>query len=235
MVRRILEGTEFAALPAYYINLLDAARLQKLEKLLSLPLVRDGVTASDLCVVNKMDAAPEGFRAALDEKLAALGKPAAVCFANLQDSESLPGAVAEPLRRFLDPAAAVAAAPESPAGHRHAHDHHGEPAVCAEESSRDNPVLLPGPRVAAAFDALVRAVEAAGGTVAHIKAVLAGRDGGRVFLQSTGTGEGTPADLPRDIAPARIVLNAIAWNIRPEQLRALTREFLCTCHDSSKP
>ncbi len=72
LVRQLLSGTDLASLPLLQVNTLDAARLEKIVKVISLPVIRQGIETADLCVINKIDAAPVGVRrgAGTDRRLA---------------------------------------------------------------------------------------------------------------------------------------------------------------------
>jgi len=228
MVRGMLAGTDLAALPLLQVNVLDAARLGRIEKMLDIPVVRQGVEAADLCVVNKIDAVPEGFRESSEERVRKIRPDVRVYFTNLSASESLPDSLAEPLRQFF--LGIPPAPPQSGPTSRH-HDHHGDPSVCALEFLPSTPARVSGEAIRSAFDALIHGIESAGGLIGHVKVALIGAEGSRHFLNSTGIGRPEASLLPEQASIARVVINAIAWRIDQAALESLTRQFLCICHD----
>ncbi len=228
MVRNMLAGTDLASLPLLQVNILDAARLDRIEKMLDLPVVRQGIEASDLCVVNKLDAVPDGFRKSFEERVRKIRPDARVDFTNLSASESLPDSLAEPLQNFF---LGIPAAPLSSGITPNDHDHHGHPSVCALEYLPPRPTRYSGEAIRIAFDALIVGIGSSGGLIGHVKAALIGEDGARHFLNSTGIGRPESAPLPGEVPVTRVVINAIAWRINRPDLESLTRQFLCIFHD----
>lgn len=228
MVRSILCGTDFESLPLLQVNLLDAARLKQIEKILSLPIVREGIEASDICVVNKIDAAPEGFRKELEARVRDIRPDAQVHFTNLSASDTLQGSLAAPLLEFFRGTQARSAPYrlESSDTSQHEHEHHGHPSVCAAEIESTSLEPLSSAKIQIAFDDLIRGIGAVNGLIGHVKVALIGKDGARYFLNSTGIErrEGTP--LPDNIAVSRVVINCIASQIEQSKLKSLTQKFL---------
>lgn len=228
MVRSMLAGTDLSSLPLLQVNVLDAARLGRIEKMLDIPVVRQGVEASDLCVINKIDAVADGFRESFEERVRKIRPDARVYFTNLSASESLPDSLADPLRDFFR---GIPLAASQFSDHPHHHDHYGDPAVCALEFLPPTPARIFGEAIRSAFDALIHGIEAAGGLIGHVKVALIGAEGSRHFLNSTGIGRPDASLLPDDVSTARVVINAIAWRIDRSVLESLTRQFLCIFHD----
>jgi G3E family GTPase len=224
MVRQILSGTDLASLPLLQVNILDAARLQRIEKLIAMPVIRQGIEAADLCIVNKIDTAPEGFRETFEARVREIRPGTRVQYANLSESEALPDALAGPLLEFFR-GVRTGPAPTGAASH-HEHEHHGLPAVCALETAAASPAAHCAKNLRAAFERLIKGIGEAGGIIGHVKVALIGEDGARYFLNSTGIGlqEGVP--LPDRFAVSRAVINAIAWRIEQTTLESLARDFL---------
>jgi len=232
MVRTLLGGTDYEALPMLQVNILDGARLMRIEKILSLPIVHQGIESSDICVVNKIDAAPEGFRNDFEARVRAIRPDARVHFTNLSASDTLPDSLAAPLLEFFraaqpGPAPAHVEA-DGAAEHDHEHEHHGHPAVCAEEIEVTSAGPLSSAKIQTAFDDLVRGIAAGNGLIGHVKVALIGTDGARYFLNSTGieAREGTP--LPDTVTLSRVVINCIVLRIEQSTLESLTRKFLAS-------
>ena len=234
MVRQLLCGTDLASLPLLQVNILDAARLERIEKVMSMPVIREGIEAADLCVVNKVDAAPQGFIEKVDERVRSIRPGARIHYANLSASETLPDALAAPLREFFlgAPPVASGTGADGEPGHEHDHhDHHGRPAVCALEFECDPPARRSSEQIRHAFDDLIRGTGDAGGLIGHVKVAFIEDDGARHFLNSTGIGQPEGAPLPDSIVVARVIINAIAWRIEQPVLDALTRDFLQCLYD----
>ncbi len=230
LVRQILSGTDLASLPLLQVNILDAARLERIEKVMSLPVIREGIEAADLCVVNKVDAAPQGFIEKFDERVRSVRPGARIHYANLSASETLPDALAAPLREFFlgAPLAASGTGSREELAHEHGHDR--RPAVCALEFECHPSARHSSEKLRAAFDDLIRRIGEERGLIGHVKIALIGDDGARHFINSTGAGQPEGASLPASIAVARVVINAIAWRIEQPVLESLTRSFLQQFH-----
>lgn len=229
MVRGMLAGTDLAALPLLQVNILDAVRLERVEKMLALPIIRQGIEASDLCVVNKIDAAPAGFRESFGTRVREIRHDARIYFTNLSASESLPDSLTFPLRDFLlgNPLSPA----QSHAPSHHDHGHQGDPTICAVEVLLPMPARLSCEAIRSAFDALINDIETAGGFIGHVKVAFICQNGTRHFLNSTGSGQQETSLPPGDADIARVVINAIAWRIDQATLEFLTQQFLCICHD----
>lgn len=230
MVRQLLSGTDLASLPLLQVNILDAARIEKLAKVISLPVIRQGIETADLCVINKIDAAPEGFCARFEENIRDSQPAGGIHYANLSARETLPDDIAAPLRRFFQEAR-ERPAPQSGGSLRHGHDHHGHPSVCALEMDLTPHARPSSEKLRGAFDELVREIGAAGGIIGHVKAALIADDGTRYFLNSTGIGQQEGAPLPDSIAVSRAVINSIAWRVDQSLLESFTRKFLQSLYD----
>jgi G3E family GTPase len=231
MVRELLSGTTFAAMPLLQVNVLDAARLERIEKVLSIPALCQGIETSDICVVNKIDAAPAGFQDAFQARVGEIRPDADVHFTNLSASATLPDPLAAALWGFFRtaPGEPDQTASESDQGsHPHHHHHHNRPSVCAREIEIPSPVSLFPATIRAAFDTLTASIEEAGGVIGHVKAALVAQDGARYFLNSTGVSPSEVAPLPEDARISRVVVNAIAWKIEHHILEAFTSQFLGT-------
>jgi len=224
MVRQILSGTDLASLPLLQVNILDAARLQRIEKLIAMPVIRQGIEAADLCVINKIDVAPEGFRETFEAHVREIRPGARIQYANLLASETLPDALAGPLVQFFR-GVRTGAAP-SGAGSHHEHEHHGRPAVCALETEAASPAGHSSETLRAAFDVFIRGIGEAGGIIGHVKVAFIGKDGARYFLNSTGIGPQEGVPLPDCFTVSRAVINAIAWRIEQPVLESLARDYL---------
>lgn len=230
MVRRLLEGTEFAEAPTLRVHLLDAPRLEKLEKALHFPLVQDGIRESDVCLVNKMDMAPDGLRGKLLSQVEDGTMPPR--FVSLESSEQLPTEVEQMLVDFLGTADPPADATKPCHNRTHAHAHHGDPLVDAVERKWERPAPVDGIAICAALADLAAAVETAGGIIAHLKLALVDAGGQRHFLQLTSATPppSWPAAPPSFLS--RMVFNAICYQISEAQLKSLTQTFLCSFPDS---
>lgn len=225
LVRQILSGTDLASLPLLQVNILDAARLGKIEKVISLPVIRKGIETADLCVVNKIDAAPEGFRERFEESIRDLHPADRLHYANLSAGETLPDDLAVPLREFFQ-GGREGRSPDDGESMHHEHDDHGRPAVCALEAGLTPPFRQDSEKLRIAFNELITGIGEAGGIIAHVKAALVADDGTRHLLNSTGIAEQEGTPLPARIALTRAVINSIAWRIDQSALEALTRKFL---------
>jgi G3E family GTPase len=230
LVRQLLSGTDLASLPMLQVNILDAARLEKIEKVISLPVIRQGIETADLCVLNKIDAAPEGFCARFEESIRDLRPDGRIHYANLSASETLPEDLASPLRKFFREARERPAA-ESVESLNHEHDHHGRPAVCALEMDLTPPARHSSEKLRSAFDELIREIGETGGIIAHVKAALIAEDGTRHLLNSTGIGQQEGAPLTGTLVVARAVINAIAWRVDQSLLESLARKFLQSLYE----
>jgi len=232
MVRGLLCGTDYDSLPILQVNILDGARLTRIEKLLSLPILQQGIERSDICVVNKIDAAPEGFRTVLEARVREIRPDARVCFTNLSASDDLPDSLAAPLLEFFQatpPRPAPSGSESSDTSHHehdHEHEHHGRPAVCAEEINRTSSEPLSSAKIRIAFDDLVREIGDINGLIGHIKVALISNDGARYFLNSTGIERQERIALPDNIAVSRVVINCIVSRIEQPALESLTHKFL---------
>jgi len=227
MVRGMLSGTDLESLPLLQVNLLDAARLERIEKALSLPIVRQGIESADLCVINKIDAAPEGFRKNFEARVREIRPEAEIYFTSLSADDRLPEPLAARLQEFFlgtKPEAVPSNLESSSDTSTHEHDHHGHPAVYAAEITVNPPISTS--KIQTAFDELIGGIEAAGGLIGHVKVALIGENGARYFLNSTGINRQEGAPLPDNIAVSRMVINSIAWRIKPSTLESLTRKFL---------
>lgn len=226
MVRGMLSGTDLESLPLLQVNLLDAARLERIEKALSLPIVRQGIESADLCVINKIDAAPEGFRKNFEARVREIRPEAEIYFTSLSADDRLPEPLAARLQEFFlgTKPEAIPGSLESSDPSRHELDHHGHPAVYASEIRLNSPISAS--QIQTAFDELIGGIEAAGGLIGHVKVALIGENGTRYFLNSTGIKRQEGAPLPDNIAVSRLVINSIAWKIEPSTLESLTRKFL---------
>jgi G3E family GTPase len=229
MVRDLLAGTPFASGPLLQVNVLDAARLERIEKVLSIPALCQGIETSDICVVNKIDAAPAGFREAFHARVGEIRPDAEVYFTNLSASETLPDPLAAALWGLFRaaPGEPDQTPRESGDGHHH-HDHHNRPSVCAREMKIPSPVPLSAATIHAAFDTLTAGIEESGGVIGHVKAALVVQDGTRYFLNSTGVSPREITPLPEQAGISRVVVNAIAWKIAQGTLDSFTSRFLDT-------
>jgi G3E family GTPase len=237
MVRDLLAGTSFAAMPLLQVNVLDAARLERIEKVLSIPALCQGIETSDICVVNKIDAAPAGFREAFHARVGEIRPDAEVYFTNLYASETLPDPLAAALWGLFRaaPGEPDQTPRESDDGHHHHHhDHHNRPSVCAREIEIPSPVPLSAATIHAAFDTLTASIEGTGGVIGHVKAALVAEDGTRYFLNSTGVSPREVGPLPEDARISRVVVNAIAWKIEQALLESHTSQFLGTFSKASR-
>lgn len=140
LVRQFLAGTSLAALPLLQVNVLDAQRLQRIEKVVALPILQQGIEAADLCVVNKIDAAPPGFRENFDRQAREIRPEATLYFANLAAADTLPAPLAKHLLEFFLEGIPLPVDDHAHSGHDH-HDHHGHPSVCAVEIAVTSPRL----------------------------------------------------------------------------------------------
>lgn len=230
MVRQILSGTDLESLPLLQVNLLDAARLKWIEKVLALPIVHEGIEEADLCIVNKIDVATSDFREDFEARARKIRPDAPIHFTNLSANETLPNALSEPLMKFFKGAqpAPVATDVESDHDHEHhhEHDHHGHPTVCALETTETALSLLSSEKIRMAFDDFIHGIRDAGGLIGHVKVAFIGTDGSRYFLNSAGIAQPKETPLPDNIALARAVVNAIVWRIDQSTLELLTRKFL---------
>ncbi|MEI6492130.1 MAG: GTP-binding protein [Verrucomicrobiota bacterium] len=227
LVRQILSGTDLASLPLLQVNILDAARLEKIGKVISLPLIRQGIETADLCVINKIDAAPSGFRARFEEGAGDLLPAGRIHYANLSSGETLPDELAAPLRNFFRAAGGKPPRESTEAAHHeHEHDHHGRPAVCALEVDLTPPIRLSSEKLRSAFDDLIRKIGEGGGIVGHVKAAFIGDDGASHFLNSTGIAQREGSPLPDSVVVTRAAINSIAWQVDQCTLESLTRKFL---------
>ena len=231
MVRQILAGTDLAALPLLQVNILDAARLHRIEKAIAMPVIRQGIETADLCVINKTDAAPEGFREIFEELVQEIRPGVRIHYTNLSASDTLPDYLAEPLREFFL-GAMPAASGTGPCGAiSHEHGHGGRPSVCAMEIECPSPARHSSEKLRSAFDDLIRGIGGAGGLIGHVKAALIGDGGEHHFLNSTGIGRPEGAPLPDSIVVGRVIINVIAWRIAQPSLESLTRNFLQLFYD----
>ena len=232
MIRRLLSGTDLESLPVLHVNLLDAARLKWIEKMLSLPAVHEGIEESDICVINKIDAAPEGFRKDFETRVRKIRPDAQIHFTNLSAYETLPNSLAVPIREFFRGAenkpAGLSLESKSAFQHEPEHEHHGHPTVCAMENSESFLGQLSSAKISIAFDELIRSIGEAGGLIGHVKVAFTGKDGTRYFLNSTGLGqqEAKAISLPEHLVVSRMVINAIVWHIEQSALESLTHKFL---------
>lgn len=224
LVRQILSGTDLASLPLLQVNILDAARLDRIQKVISLPVLRQGIETADLCIINKIDAAPEGFRETFEARVRDIRPGTCIQYANLSAAETLPDALAGPLLEFFRGARAGTA--PSGAGLHHEHEHHGRPAVCALDTEVASPTGHSAEHLRVEFDGLIREIGKAGGLIGHVKVALIGKDGARHFLNSTGIDRQEGVPLPDHFAFSRAVINAIAWRIEQPALESLVRDFL---------
>jgi G3E family GTPase len=230
LVRQILSGTDLASLPLLQVNILDAARLDRIQKVISLPVIRQGIETADLCIINKIDAAPADFRERFGEAVRDIRPVATLHYANLSSEETLPDDLAEPLREFFQGGGGRRLAGDGESMH-HEHDHHGRPAVCALEVSLPPPFRQDTGKLRTAFDELIAGIGAAGGIIGHVKAALIADDGTRHLLNSTGIGQPESAPLPETVCATRAVINAIAWRIDQAALETLTRKFLQSLYE----
>ena len=200
----------------------------RIEKMLSLPIVHQGIEASDICVVNKIDAAPEDFRKNFEARVRDIRPDARVHFTNLSANDTLPGSLAAPLLEFFQATQPGPAPSRLEPGDtsQPEHEHHGHPAVCAEEIEVTSSGPLSSAKIRMAFDDLIRGIGAVNGLIGHVKVALIGKDGARYFLNSTGIElrEGTP--LPETLTVSRVVINCIVSRIEQSTLESLTRKFL---------
>lgn len=226
MIRQLLHGTDLELLPLLQVNLLDASRLEQIEKVLSLPVIRQGIEESDICVINKMDAASAGFRERFETAVRAHHSTAHIHFTNLAASDALPGSLAAALERFLRGHQTTPLSLESDTEPQHEHEHHGHPSVCADELVVPSPFQLPSAQIRTAFNHLVQGISESGGLIGHVKVALIGSDGTRYFLNSTGSPCRESIPLPDHLSVSRIVINAIAWQIDQTTLESLTHKFL---------
>lgn len=229
MVRDLLAGTSFASRPLLQVNVLDAARLERIEKVLSIPALCQGIESSDICVVNKIDAAPPGFRETFQARVGEIRPDADVHFTNLAASATLPDSLAAALWGFFRAAPGKPDQTTSvPDQRSHHHHHHNRPSVCAREIEISSPVPLPPATIHAAFDSLTARIEEPGGVIGHVKAALVAQDGSRYLLNSTGVSPRELTPLPEAARISRVVINAIAWKIDQATLESFTSQFLTT-------
>jgi G3E family GTPase len=232
LVRRILAGTGLDELPALHVNILDATRVERVEKMLDMPVIRHGIECADISVLNKIGGVAPGFREWFAEKARAIRDDARFCEADLNAAEGLPDELASGLLAFFTGHAPGIASRYVPPERERQPQHHGAPAIVALEKDFSAPLPLAADGIIRAFDGLVRSLEAGGGLIGHVKAVLIEPAGARFFLQSTGSPTAITHNLPGIIAPSRVILNAIAWRVRAGDLETITREFLCIFQDS---